>query len=36
MLAYLASESPERFSRDRAPVAVSNGWPACRVPDRGR
>ena len=36
MLAYLASESPERFPRDRAPVAASNGWPACRVPDRGR
>ena len=36
MLAYLASESPERFPRDRAPAADSNGWPACRTPDRGR
>lgn len=34
MLAYLASESPERFPRERAP-AVSD-LPACRVPDRGQ
>jgi hypothetical protein len=35
MLAYLASEAPERFPRERAPTAVSN-WPACRIPDRGQ
>lgn len=35
MLAYLASEHPEKLSRERARLEDSRGWPTCRVPDRG-
>jgi hypothetical protein len=34
MLAYLASEHPERLSRERAPLESSAGWPSCRTPNR--